>query len=132
MNKGTKLYSILRRKCPQCHEGEFFVSHPYNLKRIGDTHETCKSCNLKYEREPGFYYGAMFVSYALGVIVFVGLWALMHFAFPEVHVGWQITIILVSISLLGPYLYALSKIIWINMFVKYDKNSLSSKEKQLS
>jgi uncharacterized protein (DUF983 family) len=123
MNKGTKLYSILRRKCPQCNEGEFFISHPYNLKRIGDTHESCENCNLKYEREPGFYYGAMFVSYGLGVMVFVGLWALLNFAFVDVHVGWQIAFILVSIVLLGPYLYALSKIIWINMFVKYDKDA---------
>lgn len=127
MNKGTKLYSILRRKCPQCQEGEFFLSHPYDLKKIGDTYESCKSCNLKYSREPGFYYGAMYVAYGLGVMLFVALWAILNFGFKDVQIGWQITIIMVSILMLGPYLYALSKIIWLNMFVKYDKDALIKK-----
>ena len=35
--KVTKLYSILNFKCPFCHEGQFFVAHPYNLRRAGDS-----------------------------------------------------------------------------------------------
>ena len=36
MRKGTKLYSIIKFKCPSCHEGNFFISHPYNFKNTGD------------------------------------------------------------------------------------------------
>jgi len=65
--KGTKMHSIAKIKCPQCHEGQFLVSHPYDLKNLGDVRTECNVCQLKYEREPGFFYGAMYVSYASGV-----------------------------------------------------------------
>jgi uncharacterized protein (DUF983 family) len=122
-SKGSKLYSIFRFKCPKCQSGEFFVSHPYDLSRIGDIQEHCSSCGLKYEKEPGFYYGAMYVAYALGVALFVTLWTSFNLFFPTVSVGFQIFAIVFSTIVLSPLLYALSKIIWANMFIPYEKNA---------
>lgn len=119
--RGSRLYSIFKMKCPRCHEGEFFVSTPYNLRKAGDIHEHCDKCGLKYEKEPGFYYGAMYVSYALGVALFVTLWVSMNLFFENVSTGWQIFIIIAVTIILTPYLYALSKIIWANFFIKYDR-----------
>lgn len=117
--KGTKVYSILKFKCPQCHEGEFFVSHPYDLRRMGDLHTNCPVCRLKYSKEPGFYYGAMYVAYAMGVALFVFFWVLFYLFFPDLPVTWLL-ITMVSVTLLlSPVIYALSKIIWANMFIKY-------------
>ncbi len=121
--KGSKLYSVFKHKCPRCHEGEFFISHPYDLKNAGNIHEYCSECNLKYSKEPGFYYGAMYVSYALGVALFVTLWVSFNLFFPTVSIAFQITSIIVATVLLTPYLYALSKIIWANLFIAYDKTS---------
>lgn len=124
--KGSKLYSIFKMKCPRCQEGDFFVSHPYDLSKAGDTHENCPKCDLKYSKEPGFYYGAMYVSYALGVALFVTLWVSFNLFFPSVTVGWQIATIVVASLVTAPYLYALSKIIWANFFIRFDEE----KEKQ--
>lgn len=121
--KGSKLYSIFRMKCPRCHEGEFFVSHPYDLKHAGDTHEHCPNCNLKYSREPGFYYGAMYVAYALGVALFVTLWVSFNLFFVDVATWVQITVITLASIFLAPYNYALSKIIWANLFIKFEKKT---------
>lgn len=118
--KGSKLYSIFKMKCPRCHEGEFFISHPYDLKKAGDIHQNCSNCGLKYSKEPGFYYGAMYVSYALGVALFVTLWTSFNLFFPYASAGVQITTIISLTILLTPYLYALSKIIWANLFIKYE------------
>lgn len=123
VGKGSKLYSIFKMKCPQCQEGEFFVSHPYDLKKAGDLHENCSKCGLKYSKEPGFYYGAMYVNYALGVALFVTLWVSFNLFFPDVGVGWQIGLIIFFTVILTPYMYALSKIIWANFFIKYDKDA---------
>ena len=123
VGKGSKLYSIFKMKCPQCQEGEFFVSHPYDLKKAGDLHENCSKCGLKYSKEPGFYYGAMYVNYALGVALFVALWVSFNLFFPDVSVGWQIGLIIFFTVILTPYMYALSKIIWANFFIKYDKDA---------
>lgn len=125
VGKGSKLYSIFKRKCPQCHEGEFFVSSVYDLKHIGDIKEQCDHCGLKYEKEPGFYYGAMYVAYGLGVATFVTFWVSMNLFFNNVSTGVQIGVIIAAIIILGPYLYALSKIIWVNMFIGFKKEKLS-------
>lgn len=118
--KGSKLYSIFKMKCPRCQEGDFFVARPYNLKKAGDIHTHCSHCGLKYSKEPGFYYGAMYVSYALGVALFVTLWVSFNLFLPSVNVYWQLLTISLASLLLGPYLYALSKIIWANIFIKYE------------
>lgn len=119
IGKGSKLYSVFKMKCPRCQEGDFFVSHPYDLSKAGDTHKNCPKCNLKYSKEPGFYYGAMYVSYALGVALFVTLWATFSWFFPSVNVGVQILVICLASVILAPYFYALSKIIWANLFIRF-------------
>lgn len=121
IKKGTKLYSIYHMKCPRCQEGDFFVAHPYNLKRAGDTHQNCPKCGLKYAKEPGFYYGAMYVSYGLGVALFVTLWVSFNLFFDSINVFVQLAIISASFLVLAPYMYALSKIIWANLFIKFEK-----------
>ena len=120
--KGTKIYSILKLKCPQCHEGDFFESHLYDLKKLGHVLEECSNCKASYVPEPGFYFGAMYVSYGLGVALFVSIWASANWFFEEVSVGLQITLVIGSIFLLGPFIYAFSKIIWANMFIHYKEN----------
>lgn len=128
IGKGSKLYSIFKFKCPRCQEGKFFISHPYDLKNAGNLHEHCNKCDLKYEMEPGFYQGAMYVSYALGVALFVTLWVSFNLFFPWMSTGLQVTIVAVSSIVLTPLMYALSKIIWANFFISYDKSSLDSKK----
>lgn len=119
LKKGSKLYSIAKFKCPHCNEGDFFVSHPYNLSKVGDTHDNCPVCNRRYQREPGFYYGAMYVSYGLGVAAFVTIWVASLILFPEATVFQRIGAIAAGLILFSPMMYALSKIIWANMFFKY-------------
>jgi uncharacterized protein (DUF983 family) len=119
--KDSRLYSIIYMKCPRCHEGDFFVSKPYDLKNAGNIHENCSCCDLKYSKEPGFYYGAMYVSYGLSVALFVAMWVSFNIFFSNIHVGIQIASVIVATIVLAPYFYALSKIIWINLFVKYDR-----------
>ena len=74
IRKGTKLYSVLKGKCPQCHEGEFFK---YNLtinpEKVTKLHDDCPKCDLKYMMEPSFFFGAMYVNYGLSVALFVAI-----------------------------------------------------------
>ena len=117
--KVTKLYSILNFKCPFCHEGQFFVAHPYNLRRAGDLLERCPACQRKYSIEPGFYFGAMYVSYAITVAVAVSIWVAIQVLAPDRALHWQIGLIGMVLFLGAPLFYALSKITWANMFFEY-------------
>jgi len=118
--KGSKLFSILKFKCPHCHEGEFFKSrNPYNFSELSSTHERCPNCDRKLYIEPGFYYGAMYVSYALGVAHVVTFWIAKTILGIEFEF-WNFIILVGGILLLmSPLYYALSKIIWANMFMSY-------------
>ena len=82
--KDTMLYSILGFKCPYCHTGDFFVSHPYDLRHTGDVHDHCGHCGRRFNIEPGFYYGAMYVSYAIGVAAMVTVFVFER-AFLAIH-----------------------------------------------
>lgn len=120
--KGSKLLSIFRLKCPKCHEGDFFESYIYDLRKLGNVLESCPKCKVNYIPEPGFYFGAMYVSYAIGVLLFVTIWAGANWFFTDVPAGYQIILIILSLFFFGPFIYSFSKIIWANMFIHFDKN----------
>lgn len=128
MKKGTKLYSILTLTCPQCQEGKFMVSAPYRLKTMGQVRDECDQCGLNYKPETGFYFGAMYVSYALSVAVFVTIWASCNWFFNNVSVWTQIGLVVGALVVLTPYLNALSKIIWANFFMSYKKNAIHHRQ----
>lgn len=131
IRKGTKLYSILYFKCPHCHEGDFYKSsNPYDFKSMSETHEVCPNCKRRILIEPGFYYGAMYVSYALGVahiISFIVAKAVLGFEMEF----WNFIILVGSfLILLTPLYYALSKIIWANLFLSYKTENHENKNEQ--
>ena len=119
IKKGNILYSILKMKCPQCHEGAFFKSSVYDLKNLGEIKEECSSCGCKYSKEPGFYYGAMYVSYGMGIAMFVAVFLLTYLLYPTATATVYTIILLTVMIVLGPLIYALSKIVWANMFISY-------------
>ena len=120
LKKGTKLFSILKMRCPKCNKGRFYESHPYNLKKIGEVKKECNNCNLKYDMEPGFFQGSYYVSYGLGVALFVAIFVLKMLILPDLAYLSTLTLMVVVLLILAPLLFALSKIIWINLFVPFD------------
>ena len=118
--KRSKLYSIFKYKCPRCHEGEVFKSrNPYNLSKMFELHEHCDHCGIRYEFEPGFFYGAMYVSYALTVALGVATYVLTSMFF-DLEV-WEVIAVLIGVLVFGsPLVLRLSRIIWMNLFIKYE------------
>ena len=127
--KGSKLYSILKTKCPRCHEGEFFEhKFTFNPSKVTKLHDNCPKCDLKYMMEPSFFYGAMYVNYGIIVALFVAV-----FIISKVILGFSIiqsfAAIIIASLVLAPLNLRLSRIIWINMFVSYDKKSATKEVK---
>jgi uncharacterized protein (DUF983 family) len=127
VRKGTKLYSILRNKCPHCHNGRFFEGSFFR----GIPKQHCKICGEKFSKEPGFYQGSYYVVYALGVMVFVAIWVLISLFLPNLSFNVTLIAILVGIIGSGPFTFPLSKIIWANFFFRYKgepKNKIKNHE----
>ncbi len=122
LKKGSKLYSVFHNKCPQCQTGNFF-QHPVslNFKNNLKIHKNCDSCGLKYMIEPSFFYGAMYVSYALTVALAVAIFVLGHLF----HLGLITSFIAILMILLGltPITMRLSRLIYINMFVHFKEKT---------
>ncbi len=117
-------YSVIKNKCPQCHQANVFeTNNPFNLKRFDKMHESCSHCGVKYEKEPGFFQGAMYVSYGLTAGWFIITWALDTFIFKSET--WQyLTFVIISIILLMPLTFRISRLIWINFFIPFNKNKI--------
>ncbi len=81
-------------------------------------HDTCSNCGLRYEFEPGVFYGAMYVSYGLAVALFVAVYIIMEWIYdPEIM---DFIIALTILLVLGsPYFFRLSRMVWLNLFIKY-------------
>ncbi|WP_299620985.1 DUF983 domain-containing protein [uncultured Tenacibaculum sp.] len=121
LKKGSKLYSIVNHKCPRCHEGDFFTHKlNFNPKKVIKQNETCSHCNLKYAIEPSFFFGAMYVSYAINVAIIVTTFIICK-VFLDVTIIQSFIAIIITAAILTPLTLRLSRIIWINIFVNYEK-----------
>jgi uncharacterized protein (DUF983 family) len=118
--KGTKLYSIFTGSCPVCHSGAMYESpKAYHPSKTLLMHEHCPNCGVKYKIEPSFFYGAMYVSYAVGVAFAVATFIISYFwlSLDRLQTFFAIAAVLV-LSL--PIILRLSRNIWINIFFNYD------------
>ncbi|CAM4143321.1 MULTISPECIES: DUF983 domain-containing protein [Flavobacterium] len=122
LKKGSKLNSILTGSCPKCHEESMYEDkNPYNLSNIYKMHEKCSHCNIKYKIEPSFFYGAMYVSYGLGIAFSVAAF-IISYVFLNSSLKTAFVVIIVTLIAFMPLTMRLSRNIWINIFVHYDKN----------
>lgn len=118
--KGNILYSVLTGACPVCHnESMYTVKNPYNLTKVISMNERCSHCDTKYQMEPSFFYGAMYVSYGVGVGLAVGAFLVAHYILQIGLVG-SFLFIVGTILGLYPVILRLSRNIWINMFTSFN------------
>lgn len=74
MKKGTKLYSILKLKCPRCQIGNLFCNPGFFVfSRVLEMPDKCPHCKQEFKMEPGFYTAALWISYPLVLIIYIPL-----------------------------------------------------------
>ena len=83
------LLAIVRELCPRCRRGSIFRASLW--RGYLAMHERCPVCGLKYEREPGYFIGAMYFSYALSIppvlVIVLLLWHWTNWRFDLVVLG---------------------------------------------
>ena len=112
------LNTLFRFKCPRCRRGNMFFI-PFRFKTAFDMKERCDQCHLNYTPEPGYYFGAMFISYIITAWVFVtiafGAMYFLHF-----NVDQALMIVIVFAMVFFVYFFRLGRSIWLAINVKYD------------
>ena len=120
LKKGPKLYSILTGTCPKCqNESMYFDENILHLDKILKMNDNCSHCGLKYQIEPSFFYGAMYVSYGLNVAIGIAAF-IISFLFFGSSLKVAFIVIIAAIVLSFPFVLRWSRNIYINMFISYD------------
>ncbi|MEJ6623902.1 MAG: DUF983 domain-containing protein [Flavobacteriaceae bacterium] len=120
LKKGNKLNSILTGSCPRCHEESMYLDgNPYHLVKLFKMHDRCGHCNAKYMIEPSFFYGAMYVSYGVGIA-----FAVAAFVISYLFLGSNLKIAFLAIVgamiVFYPVIVRISRNIWIHIFMPFD------------
>ena len=109
--------------CPRCRTGKLF-EQPYSFANAYKMPAKCPHCSVKYEPEPGFYYGAMFISYILTGWLFIIIGLVLVFG-----LGWSVGATILTVALLTVLIHNIifrfSRSLWIHLFIKYDPNTTS-------
>lgn len=120
LKKGTKLYSIFTGTCPKCHkESMYQYKNMYNPSKTLKMNERCSHCKTKYKIEPSFFYGAMYVSYAVGTAFAIAAFVI-SFLIIGTNLMTSFIVIIATLVAFMPVIMRLSRNIWINFFIKYD------------
>jgi uncharacterized protein (DUF983 family) len=111
------LRSIVRQVCPRCREGAIFRTSL--LRGYLSMHEKCPVCGLQYEREPGYFLGALYFSYALsippGLAIVLLLWR---------STGWRFDTVMLAAFVcylpLVPVVTRWARVLWIYVDRHFD------------
>ncbi len=116
------IVAALKTRCPRCHGGDLFLKkNPYAIGNMLTMHTNCAHCGLRYEREAGFFYGAMYISYAINIALFVTATVGFYlFLKPFVDWRWYIGSYVVLTVLLSPIIFRLSRSIWLLIMTTYE------------
>jgi len=114
----SNLGSIFGFTCPRCRKGSLYIK-PFSWSTAYQMHSSCSECGQTYEPEPGFYYGAMFISYITTAWLFVIVGLSLAFG-----LGWSVTSTLIAVGVIAVVLhntiFRFSRSLWLHLFVSYD------------
>jgi uncharacterized protein (DUF983 family) len=100
------LWGIVRQRCPRCHKGRIF-------RGILAMNDPCPVCGLIFQREEGYFLGAMYVSYLLSSVLMISFYFVAAALLPD----WNGQILpLIALALYLPFVppvFRYSRVIWI-------------------
>jgi uncharacterized protein (DUF983 family) len=108
--KPATALAIFHQLCPRCRRSKIFQRSIW--RGVPRMHECCPQCGLKFEREQGYFLGAMYISYGLALVIITLLTV-----FVMLVTGWELTrcviaAVVLFLPLALPVTY-FSRVLWI-------------------
>ena len=123
----TAFGKVVKMKCPHCGKGHLFVNEStFSFNKLGQVKSECTECGTNFNPEPGFYFGAAYVSWGLTVTMWLAILislksldalGVMEFGFLTHPKTFLITGVIFTV-ILFPLLFKLSRSIWATSFIK--------------
>ena len=103
----TRWQAIRKSLCPHCFRGHIF-------RTWIAVYERCPACGIRFQREPGYFVGAMYISYGLslplGFLLLAFFWVGLDWPF---HLAGG-TAFLLYLPLV-PFLVRYSRVLWLHL-----------------
>ena len=104
---------MLGQRCPRCREGAIYSG-------LMKTRETCPVCGLGYYREGGYFLGAMYFSYGVGVPLAFVIWFLLRWMGPDWPFWLTLTATTIVYLPFVPLLFRYARVVWMYMDQLFD------------
>ncbi|WP_245949277.1 DUF983 domain-containing protein [Echinicola strongylocentroti] len=121
----SKGAAILAAKCPKCHKGNVFPVSLFSFRKLSKVNAHCPHCGVSLEPEPDFYYGAMYISYALSVGLLINVMIILNFFFGDPDLWVYLVSVAVANVLLLPVMLRYSKVLYLYVAgkLRYDPSA---------
>ena len=114
--KHNRIYSLLFNKCPRCGEGDFFITKSAYSLKFDKMNKACPHCGENLVPEPGFYQGALYMSYAF-YVVFMLIYFFIFVNFFGDYLDYFLYSIIPVLILLTPLFYRMARRAWLAIFI---------------
>jgi uncharacterized protein (DUF983 family) len=107
--------ALLKLRCPRCHTGPLFA-HPALSFRFMEMPAACPVCRQTYEPEPGFYYGAMYISSGLSTGLLLAIGFLLFYLAHDPPLWVYIVAVAGAVLAVAPLLFRYSRAVMLYAF----------------
>lgn len=84
--------------------------------------DKCSVCGEDFNVEPGYYTGALWISYPIVITILIPF-SILQILFFNISFIVAFFISLLSLLILQPLIMRFSRAIWINLFVQYENGT---------
>lgn len=119
----TTRQSFLKARCPHCRQGAVYTNSPFHPIKFDKMHKHCPSCGFRYEMEPGFFMGAMYVSYAISMAIMMTCGIFIATFFTNPSLPFYVGSVIVFSILMMPFSFRISRLAWLYLFVHYEPDT---------
>jgi hypothetical protein len=87
--------------------------------------ENCQVCNVRFEVEPGFFYGSMFISYGFSIVIMLLGGCIIYYTFNDPSSMYYVVPITTISLILVPINFRISRILFLYLFsgLKFESNA---------
>jgi len=115
MSEKSHKAALLSGKCPVCREGDIF-KYPFSrISHFAEMNTHCPKCGALLEPEPGFYFGAMYITYAFNTLLLIGFGLTLYYFVDLPEMVYLISIAVLAV-VFTPFSFRVSRILWLYWF----------------
>lgn len=122
LKKGQLAYAVTNVKCPRCQEADMFPTGSFSFDKPFEMKEECDHCGLDFFPEPGYYYGAMFISYVFTGFFCIGFVLFFHWVL-DWSTGASFALLIAILALFFVYIFRVARALYLGLHVSYDPNA---------